>query len=291
MIWALVVGGVATLLLAACGGGSKRATETPELIVQTSPTTASPTTSPTTTLAPASPTATVAPASPTRAPASPTRRASPTRAASPTALPTAALGAVQPLDPATLPNYTLKMTFIGQNLPNGATGVSSANISLEIEQNSPDNYHMRLSSDDTHVEASKVDGKNYFSQEGQITEAPADSGIELFTPSMFLQSTPALPANLGVQRLGNETLNGRQTIHYRVPSENIGAFLANGDPNAAPLTKPTGTIELWIDQELKILLKASSNASWTNADASAGSLDYTYLIDAIGTTPVVAAPQ
>jgi hypothetical protein len=183
------------------------------------------------------------------------------------------------------------MTFNGQNLPDASTGVASANISLEIEQNSPDNYHMRLSSDDTHIEASKVDGKSYFSQGGQITEAPAGSGIELFTPSMFLQSTPALPANLGVQRLGVETLNGRKATHYRVPPENIGVFLANGDPNAAQLTNPKGTIELWIDQDLQILLKASSDATWTNADNSAGSLAYTYAIDAVGTTPVVAAPQ
>jgi hypothetical protein len=286
---ALVAGGLAALvLLGACGGGSKRATETPRPIVQTSPTAASPT--PSATAAPAS-TATTPPASPTRAPASPTRRASPTKAASPTAIPTAALGDVHALDPAALPNYTLMMTFNGQNLPDASSGVTSANISLEIEQNSPDNYHMRLSSDDTHIEASKVDGKSYFSQGGQITEAPAGSGIELFTPSMFLQSTPELPASLGVQRLGVETLNGRQATHYRVPPENIGLFLANGDPNAAQLKNPKGTIELWVDLDLQILLKASSDASWTNADNSAGKLAYAYAIDAIGTTPVVAAPQ
>ena len=183
------------------------------------------------------------------------------------------------------------MTFVGQNLPDATAGTSSANISLEIEQNSPDNYHMRLMSDDTHIEAWKVDGKSYFAQDNQITQVPADSGTELFTPAMFLQSSPELPASLGVQKVGTETINGRNAMHYRVPPANLGVFLSNGAANAPTLTKPSGSFDLWIDQDLKILLKANSDAKWTNADGSAGALNYSYTIDAIGTTSVVTAPQ
>ena len=298
---ALIATSVALVALLAACGGSTHATPTAAPIVLESPTVASPTAGSTATAAatatptavPASPTATHVPATatPTHAPASPTRRASPAVTPSPTAVPTGPLGDVRQLDPIALPNYTVKMTFDGQNLPASTAGAASAKIGLEIEQNSPANYHMRLSSDDTHVEAWKVDGKSYFAQDNQITEVPADSGTELFTPTMFLQSVPELPASLGVQKLGTETISGRAATHYRVPPENLGAFLSNGDAHAAKLTNPTGGLDLWIDQDLNILLKANSDATWTNADNSVGSLVYSYSIDAVGSTPVVTAPQ
>jgi hypothetical protein len=267
-------------------GGSKSATPT---LVPTATPTQLASVSPT----PASPTATVPPATPTatRVPPTPTRTPTPSPTPSPTPLPTAPLGTVQPLDPNALPNYTLKMTFVGVNVPDATGAPQSSTLQLEIEQNAPDNYHMQLGSTGTNVEAWKVNGQTYVSQGGQITQAPADSGAELFSPSLFLQSTPALPASLGVQTLGTEQFDNRAVTHYRVPAGSLAAFFANGAPNLPALTKPAGAIDLWVDNQLHILLKATSNAAWTNPDGSAGTLSWEYLINAIGTTPTVAAPQ
>jgi hypothetical protein len=38
------------------------------------------------------------------------------------------------------------------------------------------------------------------------------------------------------------------------------------------------------------MLKAFSDAAWTNADGSPGSLHYDYTVTRVGTTPLVAKP-
>lgn len=296
------------MLLSACGGGSDDATATPP--PATSAAAASPTSAATATSAPSvaaeaeSPTseATATTAAPTATTAA-TTAATATEAASPTSAPDASptadvdaiLGDVESIDPADFPNFTLKFNLDAENTPGVDDSESTdapTSISFEIEQSDPDTYHMKIDSDGTAFETWKVAGTNYISQDGQITEVPADSGGDLFSPSLFLQAQPELPAEAGARKVGEENVSGRATTHYVISADHLADYLAFDSGEEPPnISDAAGEFNVWIDNELRILVKGDSNFTWTNEDGSAGKFIYTYLIDQIGSTPPVSAPQ
>jgi hypothetical protein len=57
------------------------------------------------------------------------------------------------------------------------------------------------------------------------------------------------------------------------------------------MTDGAGQFDLWIDDELKILVKAESDVSWKNEDGTDGSFAYDYEIHDIGSTAGITAPQ
>ena len=302
-----LAGSALTLTLAACGGGGSSGAGDSTATV--GPANASPSAmvaSATTGAAGISPTAAARVATPTTAAATATRAASPTatRVASPTATATgqavasptnsteSPLGQVTQIDPQAFPNYTLVVNFDGQNLPDTTNGgMSSAQVAMKIQQSAPDNYYMLLKSDTTQVEVWKVDGVSYVNQGGQIMQVPADSGGGLFTPSMFLQSVPQIPETVGVGKVGTDKIEGRPVTQYRVDAENIALFLGGSTGQAPEISNPSGSFNLWLDDELKIMLKANSDARWTNADGSAGAWIYDLSVTNIGATTPVTAPQ
>jgi hypothetical protein len=236
-----------------------------------------------------SPTLTPSP-SPTRQPtATPTRTPTATPTRSPTATPLpieTPFGAVKPLDPGALPNFTLTFSFDVV----GLAGTSDTRLQLTIEQHAPDNYHLRLVSETTSVESWLVGGTNYFLQNDTIVEVPPGSGTEVFSPSVFLQSVPRIDPTLEAARVGDEMIGDRLTIHYRVNSADVPLlFVPSGSP-APEFSSASGAFDAWIDVELQIMLKAFSDATWTNADGSSGRLHYDYTVTNIGTTPEVGKP-
>jgi hypothetical protein len=302
------------LILAACGGGDDDATATPAAANTPAAAAATPT-QPTAagTPDPGTPeaTATVAAATPTTAPASPpavtpTVAATPTeRAATPTTqavAPTMTPGVgatatidpedpfadIEMLDPELLPNFTMSFRL-------SATGISEEedleSMILEIQQSEIDNYHMRFEGDGVVVEAWQIDGISYLRQDdGSILEVPAEAGAGFFSPSMFLTVMPALDPELRAARVGEETVNGRQTTHYRITGADylaLSEFFGTGEVPS----DISGDVNVWIDNELNIMIRQNADITWTNADGTQGNFDAEYEIRDIGTTPRVEAPQ
>jgi hypothetical protein len=107
---------------------------------------------------------------------------------------------------------------------------------------------------------------------------------------MFLSTVPSLEEQVEAYREGEEEVSGRETTHYRIPGEELlsmSGFLGD-NPD---ISNVEGDAEVWIDNELQILIKQTADISWTNGDGSDGSMVYDYLIDDIGSTEAIEAPQ
>lgn len=275
------------LVVAACGGGGDDE-DAPTPTATTEQAAASPTAEeaePTATEAAAEATPTEAEAEPTAT--EPAAEATPTEEASPTvAIAEDPFADLQTVDPNAIPNYRMDFTFEMLGIPN----TEDTTISLLIEQSAVDNYHMVVSSAGTNLESWLVDGRTWLAQDGgAITELPEGSGDGFFSPSIFLQQQPPLDSALNAEDLGTDDVSGREANHYRIQGED---YLASADNfGAGEVSDVEGEVEVWIDTELNLLLKMVGDVTWTNPDGSDGQVTMDYIIDQIGSTPPVSAPQ
>jgi hypothetical protein len=307
------------LVLAACGGDGDDATATPDqaqataAVTPTQPTTAatpdaSPpaagtpaatptqpaaTATPTTAASPPAATPTVVAPTPTTSAATATATAAttPTAAALATATPDLSdpFADVEMLDPELLPNFTLEFELEMSGIPE-AEEEDMGRLALEIRQSAIDNYHMRFDAGDVIVETWLVDGTTYLRQEdGTILSIPGGE-TGMFSPSMFLTVMPTLDPELRAARMGEESVSGRQATHFRITgADYLGLSEIFGeDPVPSDIT---GDVNVWIDNELNIMLRQDANLAWTNADGTRGTFVSNYLISDIGSTGRVDAPQ
>jgi hypothetical protein len=198
---------------------------------------------------------------------------------------------LQTLDPEALPNFSMTWSIEFVNMPDSTLDTS---IAAQLEQSSVDNYHIRFDSDGEIVETWLVDGTAYSDFGDGITSAPAGQGFEVFTPSTMLTTVPEVEDTPGVEKVGTDTIEGRETTRYHMSGED---FLtqsmedAGGESGFEGATNIGGGIDFWIDNELKIMIKAEGEVTWTNPDGTDGHMTYNVAISDIGSTPEVTAPQ
>ncbi|HUG14211.1 MAG TPA: hypothetical protein VMM78_04260 [Thermomicrobiales bacterium] len=306
MRWLAIVCGLLalSLVIAACNTGSDSDVVTPtaEAAVATSTraVTAQETPSPpaesTPTVAVAtatSPAATVAASTATTAPLAPTPTE--TDAATATVAATATtlgdvedlLGEIETLDPDLLPNYTLTFRMDAAGIPEEPEPFT---FEMEVQQAAVDNYHMRVVAIDTLLEVWVVDDVTYLTQDdGSITSIPG-TDMAFFSPSMFLSTVPPLEAELEAARVGEETINGRETTRYRITGEDYLTLAELSGTDEAP-TDVSGEVNVWIDNELNIMIRQEADVTWTNDDGTEGRLFANYDLGSIGSTARVEAPQ
>ena len=307
---------IVLVLLAACGGGDSKATATTAKSASTaavagagSTTTAAATsatgagaatatatkassgTTPTT----GTTSATATTAASDQATATTADAETPTEASadvSPTDASTDPLADVTSIDPNALPNFTLSFTLDSVGMGTDEESAGESKISMTVEQNAVDNYHLKIDSDGSVIESWLVDGKQYSDLgDGEVQELPEGTDA-FFTPSTFLQTVPEINDTPGLKKQGEEKVNGRDTTRYHLDGKDAEAFFAaSGDDTMAGITDPAGGFDVWIDNELKIQMKAHSDLTWKNSDGTPGSLKYDFEINQIGSTPKVAAPQ
>lgn len=197
------------------------------------------------------------------------------------------LGDVEMLDPEELPNYTLTMRFEMSGIPDEP---EDFRLDMEVQQSATDNYHMRVDSDDGVVEIWVVDDVTYLAEgDGEITSIPG-TDMGLFSPSMFLATVPPLDEELAATRVGEETVSGRETTRYRIEAANYLALSELFAPDATP-EDAEGELNVWIDNELNIMIRQEGDVTWTNVDGTTGRFFQDFLISDIGSTPRVEAPQ
>lgn len=294
----------AMLILAACGGGDEddagaeaEATSATTTIAVGSPTTEDEdAATPEATTAPANTTVAASPTEDEGAEATAVVDVTATEAAEDAESPTAdtavgspegdeALGDIETIDPAALPNYTMTFDFA----VNGLLEQEDTEMSLLIEQASPDNYHMVVNTDGSEVEVWRIGEASYISQDGAAPiQVPAGSGQDLFEPSLFLQSLPPFPPEMNVQDEGIEEVNGREARRYTVAGEDYLAVSEIGD--VSQLSDIEGGVEILVDEELNILLYFDADITWTNPDGSEGSFIGAQEISNIGDTEEISAP-
>jgi hypothetical protein len=285
-----------TALLAACGGGSDADSDADDNVVETvSPAgpTSTPTEevedvepTPTLTLPPdetatPEPTATVA-ASPTPVP--PT--ATPTIVPSPTASPLPTVDepfgeAISVVD--IVSNFTL--TYSARF--DGGDGQDES-VDLLIEQSSPDAYHLRVSSSGQQTEAWRAGDAIYvLGPGGAIVELPGLVDQNLYAPSSFLFLVPSLD-QVGIATVLDDRadVGGREATHYELDPAAAQAF---GPSELKTADNVDGTFEVWVDNQLNMILRISADITWDDAGARQ-SMQMEFLISEIDSTPEVHPP-
>lgn len=215
-----------------------------------------------------------------------TRTPTPQPTATVTPVPKVALGAINPLDPFVLTNFTLNAGIEVRGVPNQ----SDVAMTLLVIQAAPDRYYLKSTSGSAGIESWLVDGTTYLTQaDGSVAQLPGDSDTALFSPALLVQTVPTVSGDtVGIQ-LGTEDIGGRQATKYQIDGEDLlptAAWLPGDGTSAVE-----GQVDVWIDSELGIILRQESNVGWTNSDGSTGSFSGVYEVLNISTTEPVTAPE
>ncbi len=161
-------------------------------------------------------------------------------------------------------------------------------IDLMVEQSSVDNYHLVVSGFglDEQAEVWVVDGSTHVAGPGGLTfELPSIADSVIGSPSDYLIQVPEINTISGATEVGTEEIDGRSTTHYEVDPSEISEFTDGSEFNDA-----TGTIDIWIDDELSIVIKMDVDVEWTDQNSDQQRVDYLYTLSNIGSTPDVQAP-
>jgi hypothetical protein len=218
-------------------------------------------------------------------PPTPTRTPTPRPTSTATPIPTVPLGEIAPIDPNVLTNYSLSTNIELKGVPNQTDFV----MSLLILQSAPDHYYLRSTTGDSGIESWLIDGTTYLTQaDGSVASIPQGSDTALFSPALLVQTIPAISGDVVGIKVGDENVSGRQATHYTV----AGADLLDGTSWLPGDTADDidGQVDVWIDNELHVIVRQESNVTWKYSDGSAGSFVGHFELTNIGTTEPVTAP-
>jgi hypothetical protein len=195
------------------------------------------------------------------------------------------LGTITPLDPNAIPNFSLSTNIELRGVP----GQTDFVMSLLILQAAPNHYYLKSTSGESGIESWLVDGTTYLTQaDGSVARLPDGSDTALFSPALLVQTIPNVSGDTVGIDLGVEDVGGRQATHYQIDAEDLfeTAPWLPGDS----ATDIEGQVDVWIDTELRIILRQESNVRWENADGSPGSFVGHYEVTNVTTTEPVTAP-
>jgi hypothetical protein len=191
------------------------------------------------------------------------------------------------LDPELLPNFSLTMNFDATNM----SGTPQTTLTMVMEQSALGNYHMNMETDGQALEFWTIGDQSWTSIGGEVVESPTGP---LFSPADILQTSELIPEGLNAREAGSEEVNGRQTTKWVVDGADYVAYMneqAKVDgTSTVEMTDGTGEVTVWIDEELKIMIKAEGDVAWNNSDDTQGTLVYDYSIHDIGSTADIVAP-
>lgn len=290
----LAAAGLCLVLFAACIGGDSddpEPTSTPETEATSAPSGPTPSDGATPT-GEAEPTATSEPTStpeptptitPTATPAPPTATPTNTPTPTPTPLPTEDDPAKDslPVDQVTS-NFTLhyNVQFTG--------GESDTAIELAVEQHDADSYHIRVQNTGQQTEAWRVGETTWVAgPNGAIVELPGLVDPNLYAPSSFLFLIPDLRESGTATVIDEDAdVEGRSATRYEVdPSVADRYWPQQGNPPG----EAEGTFEIWIDNELNLIVRAEADIQWPSGSNSPR-MEMSYLITRIDSTPEVQPP-
>jgi hypothetical protein len=201
--------------------------------------------------------------------------------------PFAELGDLQ----ADVPNFTLDFTGHFENVPDDTGEIFSADLEMMLMQSEPDIYHLTfITTGDEAIELEvwSLADATYIAESGDTpVELPGGMAAE-FAPANLLIIVPPVEALLVAEEVGQEDVNGRSTTHYRVDAEDAAVILA---PEGTEINDAEGDMDIWIDDELGIVLQMTADVTWTNADDTDAEVTIDYMVSDVGDTDDIEAPS
>jgi hypothetical protein len=191
-----------------------------------------------------------------------------------------------------LENFTLSSTTSFES----EDGVNSSIYEIMVEQSAPDEQHIVIHIDDavtdsvTDIEYWWLGDQAWMSSDGsEPLEMPADGG-SMFESSLFL-IVPDMEGVEDVEDLGGETIDGRETTHYRIDASQIPNLSDEMAEDGTGFNDPEGTVDIWVDDEENFIVQMTYDIEWTDdAGVRWHAVVERYVITQIGTTPDVQPP-
>jgi hypothetical protein len=112
--------------------------------------------------------------------------------------------------------------------------------------------------------------------------------LAAFSPALYLQPIQEDQGLRFADEIGQETVNGREATHYRLDAEDYAQGMAE---TGEQITNVTGEGDIWVDNELNILLRAELDIALTDATGTDVETSATWEVTEIGTTQEMSAPQ
>lgn len=189
-----------------------------------------------------------------------------------------------------VPNFTLDFTGSFENVPDDTGETFSADLEMMLMQSEMDIYHlsfMTTGDDAIEIEVWSLADSTVISESGEApVELPAGFANE-FAPADVLVIVPPVETLAAAEEVGPDEVDGRDATHYRVDPEAAALLLA---AEGSEIEDPQGDMDIWLDDELGIVVQMTADVTWTNADDTEAAVVIDYAVSDIDETDEVEAP-
>lgn len=190
-----------------------------------------------------------------------------------------------------VPNFTLDFTGSFENVPDDTGEIFSADIDMMLMQSEPDIYQLSFTTtgdDAVELEVWSLADSTFIAESGGMpVELPAGIASE-FAPTNALVVVPPVATLAVAEEVGADEVDGRDATQYRVEAEDAAVILA---PQGAEINDPEGEMEIWIDDELGVVLQMVADVTWTNEDDTEAMVVIDYTVSDVGETDDIEAPD
>jgi hypothetical protein len=165
----------------------------------------------------------------------------------------------------------------------------AGSVDLRIAQARADSYHLQVATGGAQTEAWRVNEAVYvLGPGGAVVELPGLVDQNLYAPASFLALVPGLSMIESATVLGeNVDVQGRSTTHYAIDPAVASAFRPSQSEVGDDVE---GTFEVWVDNELDIIIQMDVDVSWTSDSGETQTIGIDYLVTNINTTPEAQPP-
>lgn len=189
-----------------------------------------------------------------------------------------------------VPNFTLDYTGTFDNVPDETGATFSADMEMMLEQSEADIYHLRLMTtgdDEVEIEMWSLGDATYIAESGEEpVELPAGTATGM-APTDALLIVPPVETLDAADEVGQEDIGGRSATHYEVDPEDAALILMS---QGVTFSNPEGDMDIWIDDELDIILQMTADITFENEDGSEGAIEMNYMVSDINETDDIEAP-
>lgn len=188
-------------------------------------------------------------------------------------------------------NFTLNFNGDFDNVPDDTGAYFTATMEMFLQQTSQDIYHLRFvttGDEAAELEMWSLEDATYIAESGgePIPLPPGTAGQ--VAPTDTLMIVPPIGTLENAEEVGEEEVDGRTATHYSVAPEDAATILVSQN---VEVSNPEGEMDVWIDEELDIVLRMTSNVTFENADGSEGAVQIDYEVTDIDATEEIEAPS
>lgn len=191
-------------------------------------------------------------------------------------------------------NFTLDLTTNVSNLPDGMGVVNSADATVALAQSEPQVYHLMMDASGDQpfqLEIWSLPDAVYIAEDGDDPIQLPPEMATLYTPGeVLMMVVPPVELLQTADEAGQEEIDGRTATRYDVDAETAMAMLmAQGQMSG--VTNPQGEMQIWVDEELDVVIQMMVDITFENEDGTEGSIMIDLQVTDIDETTDIESPS